>query len=160
MGVECSKSQVSELENVDEEDLDRHLYKIDAALGEEGDVHVHNDEKMTHIMKKTTHKHASGCCARGGKADLYSTKIVISKKDGSKVKYLEKRFARHEMSGARHQSWTRYKKVISKNGKSERYRKMGDKEWWPGNLLNSVHNQIEQDEIGKTGGRKSSLDEY
>mmetsp|Transcript_22074 Transcript_22074/g.35509 ORF Transcript_22074/g.35509 Transcript_22074/m.35509 type:complete len:108 (+) Transcript_22074:27-350(+) len=82
MGVECSKSQVSELENVDEEDLDRHLYKIDAALGEEGDVHVHNDEKMTHIMKKTTHKHASGCCARGGKADLYSTKIVISKKDG------------------------------------------------------------------------------
>uniref|UniRef100_A0A6U3CUW7 Uncharacterized protein n=1 Tax=Lotharella globosa TaxID=91324 RepID=A0A6U3CUW7_9EUKA len=87
----------------------------------------------TIFTKKTTkHTKARGCCAGGGKIDLFVETVVVEKKDGTRTKYKERRYAQHCKNGARIYRKKRYVKQYLKNGKKTKYKEVDPNEPnWP-----------------------------
>jgi len=143
MGVECSKRKQVEYEDVDiahmlddemTEEVEELLVRLESTMEEEleeGQTTHQGDEKISHITKKTTRQHWDGCCGRGGRADLYITKIKIKHSDGRTTKFMERRKARHTKDGARQHYSARFRKEISADGKKGNWVKLKPNDFWP-----------------------------
>mmetsp|Transcript_4440 Transcript_4440/g.6642 ORF Transcript_4440/g.6642 Transcript_4440/m.6642 type:complete len:152 (+) Transcript_4440:52-507(+) len=143
MGVACSRKRISEyeekhvIEEIDEYDEnDANASTYAESVGGDSVVSYEGKEnpKERHIVyqrDKTTHQRARGCCAGGGKANLYITTIVLHHADGTKSKYKERRYAYTTRDGARGVRINRYKRTEDKNGKRTKYIKqsMNDPDW-------------------------------
>eukprot|EP00954_Amorphochlora_amoebiformis_P029084 1392651-Amorphochlora_amoeboformis.AAC.2 len=90
MGIRCSPKMVYDYEErsyiEDEDEYDDHSLSM-RSDGTEGKITIYR-------TSKTTHQSARGCCAGGGRADLYITTVVEKHED-------ERRFARKRTNGDR-----------------------------------------------------------
>ncbi|GAB5364671.1 hypothetical protein AAMO2058_000989800 [Amorphochlora amoebiformis] len=117
MGIRCSPKMVYDYEErsyiEDEDEYDDHSLSM-RSDGTEGKITIYR-------TSKTTHQSARGCCAGGGRADLYITTVVEKHEDGSVTKYKERRFARKRTNGDREVIVKRYKREIDPKGKKTKY---------------------------------------